>query len=433
MTTAVGSPRASVTLALVAACYGGQSINLSAQRLALTVYGAGPPNTVVVYNLGTGQTESSRLGTLTGSVFTADGRYVLWNRAQGSMGGSSELYDTVTRIVVPLPFAFRAAAAHPRQLAVFGYTSGSVARLDLAGLHSFPACGADVALDLDVTIDGALLVVVCSTNPFLPNPSTRIVVLNAVTGQQLRVSDLGAGSLVSIASDHDASRVLVSKALSSNASEVSLVDTVADQVTPVFVDAPFPSGPSVGGCDVIGVSAAHDEASVRCQWTNFTTQVARTELIRLDTLQRRVLTAVPRASSMHFSPDMSTAIVVSYDPAVVQLLDIAADTVVAQVALTVGVEGVAYPPAAPEGLTGTVDSGRVSISWTLPPHSPAAVGYVLEAGTAPGLSNIGTVTLGPATSVAIPGVPPGRYYARVRATNYTGTGAASHEVVIDVP
>jgi predicted nicotinamide N-methyase len=80
-----------------------------------------------------------------------------------------------------------------------------------------------------------------------------------------------------------------------------------------------------------------------------------------------------------------------------------------------------------------VDSGRATISWTLPPHSPVATGYVLEAGTASGLSNIATLTLGSATSLAVPAVPPGRYYVRVRATNYTGTGAASNEVVIDVP
>ena len=183
---------------------------------------------------------------------------------------------------------------------------------------------------------------------------------------------------------------------------------------------------------MIGVSAARDVASVNCDWNNFTTQVARTELIRLDTAQRRVLTAVPAARSLHFSPDMSTAIVQGENPTTVRLLDVAADTVITQVA-NVRVAAVANPPAAPEGLSATVDSGLVRINWTLPPYSPAATGYVLEGGTGPGLSNLARVALGPTTSIDIPGVPAGRYYVRVRATNYTGTGPTSNEVVVDVP
>ncbi|MEZ5418679.1 MAG: hypothetical protein R2708_15250 [Vicinamibacterales bacterium] len=44
-----------------------------------------------------------------------------------------------------------------------------------------------------------------------------------------------------------------------------------------------------------------------------------------------------------------------------------------------------------------------------------------------------SLDLGAAAAVTILGVPPGRYYARLRAVNYNGVSAASNEVVIDVP
>jgi len=36
-------------------------------------------------------------------------------------------------------------------------------------------------------------------------------------------------------------------------------------------------------------------------------------------------------------------------------------------------------------------------------------------------------------SLTVPGVPPGRYYVRIRSVNGTGVGAPSNEAVVDVP
>ncbi len=74
-----------------------------------------------------------------------------------------------------------------------------------------------------------------------------------------------------------------------------------------------------------------------------------------------------------------------------------------------------------------------TLQWTFPAHSPAATGYVLEIGTAPGLSNLGTVRLGAAPSLTVQGVPPGTYVVRLRAANTVGAGPASNDVTVIVP
>jgi hypothetical protein len=58
------------------------------------------------------------------------------------------------------------------------------------------------------------------------------------------------------------------------------------------------------------------------------------------------------------------------------------------------------------------------------------IDYQLEAGSAPGASNIVVVhTTAPTLSAT---APPGVYYVRVRARNATGLGPASAEVVVNV-
>jgi hypothetical protein len=91
-------------------------------------------------------------------------------------------------------------------------------------------------------------------------------------------------------------------------------------------------------------------------------------------------------------------------------------------------------PRPPAALVSQVAASSVVLSWS-PGGTPAAViRHVLEVGSAPGLSDIFTgLDVGLQTSFAARGVPPGRYYVRVRAGNYTGLSAPSNEVVVQVP
>jgi hypothetical protein len=92
---------------------------------------------------------------------------------------------------------------------------------------------------------------------------------------------------------------------------------------------------------------------------------------------------------------------------------------------------VGTPPGAPPGLTYQASAGTVALSW----QAPAGVvdGYVVEAGSQPGLSNLATLAVGNRTSFSAGGVAPGTYYVRVRAINGAGQGPPSSEVTVIVP
>lgn len=87
-------------------------------------------------------------------------------------------------------------------------------------------------------------------------------------------------------------------------------------------------------------------------------------------------------------------------------------------------------PSAPSNLTATVTGNVVTLSWIAPPG--ALLGYRLEAGTAPGLSDLANTTMGTATTFTAHGVPAGTYYVRVRALAVDGESAASNEVIVVV-
>ncbi|MGE4225915.1 MAG: hypothetical protein AB7I23_21420 [Vicinamibacterales bacterium] len=90
------------------------------------------------------------------------------------------------------------------------------------------------------------------------------------------------------------------------------------------------------------------------------------------------------------------------------------------------------PPTAPFGLDYTVAGSTVSFAWGAPSIGTGPFQYQLEAGSATGLANIATVPVA-TTTFAVPGVPPGIYYVRVRAVGAGGASPASNEVVVVVP
>ncbi|MGE3889715.1 MAG: hypothetical protein AB7H81_25100, partial [Vicinamibacterales bacterium] len=89
------------------------------------------------------------------------------------------------------------------------------------------------------------------------------------------------------------------------------------------------------------------------------------------------------------------------------------------------------PPEAPDDLEFSVAGSTVTLTWE---GVAGATSYVVRAGSAPGLSNLAQLNTGnTATTLAVPGVPPGRYYVRAHALNVLGASVASNEVVVVVP
>jgi hypothetical protein len=93
----------------------------------------------------------------------------------------------------------------------------------------------------------------------------------------------------------------------------------------------------------------------------------------------------------------------------------------------------AAPPLPPTAFASSVAGRTVNLSWSLPDTSPDATRFVIEVGSRAGAADLARLTVdGTALGFTVPGVPPGRYWVRIRAANYVGTSAPSDEIVIEV-
>jgi hypothetical protein len=87
-------------------------------------------------------------------------------------------------------------------------------------------------------------------------------------------------------------------------------------------------------------------------------------------------------------------------------------------------------PGVPATPVVTVSGLLVTLIWAAPSSGGAVVDYLLEAGTAPGASNIAIIPVaGLAFSTT---APPGIYYVRVRARGPAGVGPPSADATINV-
>ncbi len=90
-------------------------------------------------------------------------------------------------------------------------------------------------------------------------------------------------------------------------------------------------------------------------------------------------------------------------------------------------------PPATASLSAGVAGSTVTLSWATASGGAIATGQVVEAGFSPGETVVRLPVDPGATSLTVPGVPPGRYYVRVRSMNGTGLGTPSNEVLVEVP
>ncbi len=117
----------------------------------------------------------------------------------------------------------------------------------------------------------------------------------------------------------------------------------------------------------------------------------------------------------------------------VLVVDLAANRMITSVGTGASVHvAVAAAPLAPVMVAPEVSAGTVRVAWSLLPHSPSATEYLLEAGSRPGLSDLGTMPVSEA-SLTIPNVPSGTYYVRVKGSNFAGVGSPSADVIVVVP
>ncbi len=97
----------------------------------------------------------------------------------------------------------------------------------------------------------------------------------------------------------------------------------------------------------------------------------------------------------------------------------------------VSVPSTSTPPSAPGPLTASVSAGVVTLTWGAATGN--ATSYVIEAGTAAGLANIGALPTGNLDTTWSTFAPSGTYYVRVRAANAFGLSAATNDVTVVVP
>lgn len=100
-----------------------------------------------------------------------------------------------------------------------------------------------------------------------------------------------------------------------------------------------------------------------------------------------------------------------------------------EVMFTIGSVAVPGPPT---NLVASVSGSTLSLTWGAPASGGLPLGYLIDAGTGPGGSNIAAgVNVGNILGAAA-GVPSGQYFIRVRAVNALGAGLPSNEVVAQV-
>lgn len=88
-------------------------------------------------------------------------------------------------------------------------------------------------------------------------------------------------------------------------------------------------------------------------------------------------------------------------------------------------------PAAPLGLGATVTGSTVRLAWTPGAGGPIN-GFVIEAGSASGQSDLTVAPVGAQIAVIAANVAPGRYFVRARAVGPGGMSGPSNEIVVIV-
>ena len=99
--------------------------------------------------------------------------------------------------------------------------------------------------------------------------------------------------------------------------------------------------------------------------------------------------------------------------------------------ITVAVSGPCVAPSAPSNLQHSLNGFVATLTWVAPATGPAPTQYRVSIGSTPGTTLLTLVTGSTATQFQYT-LPPGTYYARVKAVTACGESPASNEVVFSI-
>lgn len=406
-----------------------------AQRVAIATAATGGPASTDLLDLVSGRTQHISDQPADQAFFTADGSVLVWHPS-GATSRRATLIDAGVDVSLPANFA-PMPVVHPSELAVFGFVTGafvsSVGRLDAAGLSVFTPCGAQRnPTAFDVTPDGRRLLVPCLPSAVEP---ASVVEIDSHSGAVINETMLPSSQLpygVAVTSPDEfllasntGGHVRIERR---RRSDGQVLASRSQQVTTItFRGNIFTPNPrrrdraAIGWCDSVTPNLSGSVCHIE------TLDAASLDVVAL------LQAAGPPYPAVSFTADGSQALVSALASA--SLVDVATgQPTIAASAPANGFIVAAWgaEPLVPVLAAPSVAASTVALSWTLPAGSAAVTGYRLEAGYAPGGTAV-SIDLGPAPATSIPGVPPGRYYARLRAMNANGVSASSNEVVIDVP
>lgn len=390
-----------------------------AQRVLLSASRADLPASTSLIDLATGVVTPFSTDVTEDSMGTSDGAFVV---RRTNADTRWRVRDMASGVEALLPFDFTPVTPHPRQQAFFGFAPGALpARLDSRGLASWPVCGAATASSMRVSLDGLHLFVLCGHQVVMVDTASGVPVRTLTVGDPLEVFGFVLG--------RDDATLLVLR-VRNDVRELARIDadsgaTIATSPyagPPLLESTPARDAFVGSACSLVGVNVA-------CALV-VTDVDTLAEVRRFDTFAS--------ANRFWVSPDNQHAYVNSFEAALSRAmrLDFQSGAVLdGPVDLDRGrlTMGVAFPPLPPRLEAPQLTGRSVSLTWTLPAPSPDVTGYVLEVGSRPGTANLAALSLGRTTTFAGPGVPPGRYYVRLRAVNANGVSLPSNEIVVDVP
>lgn len=364
---------------------------------------------------------------------TPDGSALVWIETITSPPGGGVVTGnrlwledvTGTRTSVPLPTSATWLAGNPVRPEIFLADGTSALALTAAGARSLhtPGCGSFSFQPVQVSADGALVAFACGPGA---NGYPDAVVFDTTTGTKL-VQVPGGPAFAQFSADGTSFLLIVRRP--GDTAAVVRHDARTGAVLAELAVADAPQSLTITVDPRTGAVVLRD--------------FSRTRWLAPDTLQ--VLHDVPEdlGSIWVFDPDRPRAFVFKATVGggqttrlQLRTVDTATLAVLESRDLPTSVilwPGRLLPRPTPPTLSATVSGSGVTLTWTRGPTRAQTTRYVLEVGTAPGLSNVLTLDVGLQTSLTAQGVPPGRYYVRVKAGNAAALSLASNEVVVDIP